>query len=108
MTRAPTDIVAQLAHETPLPDIRELLGHIHTFFGGTKEFARMLVEDVKHAPEGSNARLSFHNNYLTAIAKYAGGDPLADLNRDELVSLVQRLIQEGANDTHGGTDAEHA
>lgn len=97
MNDLPPDLVARLAKDDTLPDIRDLLSHIHQFFGGTAAYAAMLVEDVKAAPQGSNPRLSFHNNFLTAIAKYAGGDPLDGLGREELAALAQNLLREGGD-----------
>lgn len=80
--------------KTTVPDIRELLNYIHLFLGGTEKYAEMLVDDVKAATEGSNQRLTFHNNYLNAIAKYGGNDDVNTADRAALEAEAQRLAKQ--------------
>lgn len=95
-------LIGDIASESAtIPDIRELLAHIHNYFGGTQEYARMLVEDVKAAPEGSNQRLSFHNNYIAAVAKFGGNDDLDGVTPAELEAEAKRLLQD-REATHAG------
>jgi len=75
-----------------IPDIRELLAYINNGFGGTQEYANMLVDDVKAATAGSTPRLSFHNNYLTAIAKFGGDDDLANSDLDMLEAEAAKIV----------------
>ena len=80
--------------DATMPDIRELLSHIHSFLGGTKEYADMIVEDVKAAPQGSNQRMTFHNNYLGAVAKFGGNDDLEVMDKESLEAEAMRLAEQ--------------
>ena len=94
------EVMATIADENAtLPDIKELLVHIHKKFGGTKEYADLVVDDVKAAPTGSNQRLAFHNNYLASIAKFGGNDDLID-DPIALEAEFMRLVEE-MNSTSG-------
>jgi hypothetical protein len=89
-----TKLIAEIAAEdATIPDIRELLAYVHHFLGGTQQYAEMLARDVKAAPEGSTQRLSFHNNYLTAIAKFGGNDELKDVDRTALEAEAKRIME---------------
>ena len=89
----PPDLIAALAKDgTTLPDIRELLSHIHDFLGGTAEYAEMVAEDVKAATKGSNQRLGFHNNYITNIAKFGGNEDLAEADPEALNAEAELLM----------------
>ncbi len=77
--------------EAVTPDIRDLLAYINHGFGGIQEYAEMLVEDVKAADPGSAPRLTFHNNYLNAIAKFGGNDDLAGMGLEELEEEAKRI-----------------
>ena len=94
----PADLIGTLASDNAtVPDIRELLACIHNEFNGTAEYARIVVEDVQAAPPGSSQRLSFHNNYLSAIAKFGGNDDLPD-DPQALEAEARRLINEHQED----------
>jgi len=87
------DILERLARKTSnMPDIRELLGCIHSKLGGTESYAQMLVNDVDAAPLGSTQRLSFHNNYLAAVAKFGGDDDLANMTTEDIQEEARRLL----------------
>jgi len=89
------EIVGKLAAENVvLPDVQELLAHIHLFLGGTKEYARMVAEDVRAATPGSNPRLAFHNNYMQSVAKFGGDDELAARSLDDLKRTARELLRE--------------
>jgi len=91
----PNQLLSKLASDTTtMPDIRELLSHIHTFLGGTQAYAKMIVEDVGAAPMGSNQRLAFHNNYLGAVAKFGGNDDLETMDQESLQAEAARLAKE--------------
>lgn len=82
------------AADSVMPDIRELLAHINAAYGGTEECAKMIVADVLAAPEGSSQRLSFHNNYLGAVAKFGGNDDLETMDPEALAAEAKRLHTE--------------
>ena len=85
--------------DATVPDIRELLSHIHSFLGGTEAYADMIAEDVKAAPTGSNQRMTFHNNYLGAVAKFGGNDDLETMAPEALQAEAARLAEQlGADD----------
>ena len=87
------DLIRKLVAEgTTLPDIRSLLSHIHTRLGGTANYARMIADDVQAAPEGSSQRMTFHNNYLAAIAKFGGNDDLDGMDREAIETEAKRLL----------------
>ena len=88
--------------DSTIPDIRQLLGYIHAAFGGTNEYAKMVVADLNAAPEGSSQRLSFHNNYLAAVAKFGGDDDVEAMDAEALEAEAQRISNEMAEDKNAG------
>lgn len=95
----PADLIGNIACEdATIPDIRELLGYINVALGGSRAYARMVAEDVTTADKGSTQRLSFHNNYLSAIAKFGGNDDLESANQQTLEAEAKRLIEEMQTD----------
>ncbi len=93
----PADLIGELADDdATIPDVRELLAYINQQFRGTKEYARIVVDDVNAAPQGSTQRLSFHNNYLGAIAKYGGDDDLSGVDKTALEAERDNLVRDEA------------
>jgi hypothetical protein len=52
----------------------------------------MIADDVQAAPEGSSQRMTFHNNYLAAIAKFGGNDDLDGMDREAIETEAKRLL----------------
>ncbi len=91
----PAGLMEPLADDNAtIPDVRDLLAYINQQFEGTAEYAKVVVADVLAAPEGSTQRLSFHNNYLGAIAKYGGNDDLSGMDKHALEAEARCLMQE--------------
>lgn len=89
------DIIGRIGDDdATIPDIRELLGYINSAFGGSRQYARMVANDVEAAPEGSSQRLTFHNNFISAVAKFGGNEDLAGADEEALEAERKRLIAE--------------
>jgi hypothetical protein len=90
----PHDIMQTVAKSTDpavIPEIRELLAHIHRNLGGSEALAKTLVDDLKDSPKG--IRLSFYSSYLTAIAKFGGTADLATYTQADLEREGTRLMK---------------
>ena len=82
-----------------LPDVRKLLSGLMVKFGGLEGYLRLVSEDVLASPEGSSQRMTFHNNYLSAIAKFGGNEDLENMGIEAALEEAKILLEAEKKDT---------
>jgi hypothetical protein len=82
-----------------LPDVRKLLSGLMVKFGGLEGYLRLVSEDVLASPEGSSQRMTFHNNYLSAIAKFGGNEDLESMGLESALEEAKILLEAEKKDT---------
>jgi hypothetical protein len=97
---ADTDVILKRISEddATLPDVRKLLSGLMVKFGGLDGYLRLVSEDVMASPEGSSQRMTFHNNYLSAIAKFGGNEDLNNMTIEAAREEAKILLNAEKNE----------